>query len=129
MITALEHFVEIHLSHAARCAICVVIMLNINHAERDPDFPDLPTLTELGYPNADVPIWNSMHAPAGTPVEIIAKLNARIVEIAKTDEMRARLRSINAAVVAQSPTQVAAYMAENMQRNAELIKAANIKLE
>jgi tripartite-type tricarboxylate transporter receptor subunit TctC len=34
-----------------------LILLNINYTERHPDFPDVPTLTELGYPSADVPIW------------------------------------------------------------------------
>ncbi len=106
-----------------------LIMLNINHAERHPEFPDLPTLTELGHPNADVPIWNSIHAPAGTPPEIIAKLNAKIVEIAKTDEMKARMRSIHAATPLQTPAEVAAYQVADMQRNADLIKSANIKLE
>lgn len=106
-----------------------LIMLNVNHSDRHPDFPELPTLTELGHPNADVPIWNSIWAPAGTPAEIVAKLNATILEIAKSDDMKARMRSINAAIPLQAPTEIAKYLLEDTQRNSELIKSADIKLE
>ena len=106
-----------------------LILLNISHTERHPDFPEVPTLTELGLPGADVPIWFSIWAPAGTPKDIIGKLNARIVEIARGDEMKARLRTINVVAPLQTPDEVAAYLAEDIKRNAEVIKAANIKLE
>jgi tripartite-type tricarboxylate transporter receptor subunit TctC len=72
-----------------------LLLLNINNATRHADFPDVPTLTECGYANSDVPIWYSLFAPAGTPKAIVAKLNAKIVEIANSEEMRDRMRSIN----------------------------------
>ena len=78
-----------------------LILLDINHSQRHPDFPDVPTLTELGHPNSDVPIWFSVWAPAGTPREIVDKLNARMVEIAKSDDMKARMASINVVVPIQ----------------------------
>ena len=68
-----------------------LILLAINGPVRHPDFPDVPTLTELGVTGADVPIWFSIFAPAGTPKDIIAKLNAKMLEIAKTDDMKAKL--------------------------------------
>jgi tripartite-type tricarboxylate transporter receptor subunit TctC len=104
-------------------------LLNINHSSRHPEFPDIPTLTELGMPNSDVPIWYAIMAPAGTPQEIIAKLNAKCVEIAKTEDMQARMRSISAALPIQTPAEIAAYRDQDSTRNAEVIKAANIKLE
>jgi tripartite-type tricarboxylate transporter receptor subunit TctC len=106
-----------------------LILLNISHGERHPDFPDVPTLTELGYPNSDVPIWYSVWAPAGTPREIVDKLNAKMVEIAKGDEMKARMRSLNVVVPPQSPEEMARLLLEDTARNAEVIKAANVKLE
>jgi tripartite-type tricarboxylate transporter receptor subunit TctC len=106
-----------------------LILLNINHSQRHPDFPDVPTLTEAGYPNADVPIWFAIFAPAGTPKAIIAKLNAKIVEIAKSDDMKARMRAINVAVPIQSPEEMTKHLEADIARNAEVIKAANIKLE
>lgn len=106
-----------------------LILLNINHSARNPDFPDVPTLTELGMPDADVPIWYSVWAPAGTPKEIIATLNAKIVELAKGDDMKARLRAINTQAPIQTPDEMRAYLELDTKRNADLIKLANIKLE
>ena len=89
----------------------------------------MPTLTELGITGADVPIWFSIFAPAGTPKDIIAKLNAKMVEIAKTDDMKAKMRAVNAVVPLQTPEEMAKHLAEDIKANAELIKAANIKIE
>jgi tripartite-type tricarboxylate transporter receptor subunit TctC len=106
-----------------------LILLNVNHSERNPDFPDVPTLTELGISGADVPIWYSLWGPAGTPKDIVQRLNTRIVEIANTDDMKARMRSIGTAMLIQTPEQVAMHLIDDTRSNAELIKAANIKLE
>jgi tripartite-type tricarboxylate transporter receptor subunit TctC len=106
-----------------------LILLNVNHSERNPDFPDVRTLTELGISGADVPIWYSMWGPAGTPKDIVQKINARVAEIAGSDDMKARMRSIGAAIVVQTPEQVAQHLLDDTKSNAELIKAANIKLE
>lgn len=104
-------------------------LLNINHATRNPDFPDVPTLTELGYPDSDVPVWYSIQAPTGTPKEIIAALNAKVVELAKTDDMKARIRAINCETPIQTPEQMRAFFEVDSKRNGDLIKAAKIKLE
>jgi tripartite-type tricarboxylate transporter receptor subunit TctC len=106
-----------------------LILLNINGTERHPDFPDVPTLTELGIAGADVPIWFSIYAPAGTPKEIVAKLNAKMIEIAKTDDMKAKMRAVNAFVPLQSPEDMAKHLVEDIKANADLIKAANIKID
>ena len=104
-------------------------LLDINHSTRHPDFPDIPTLTEAGYPNSDVPIWYSIFAPAGTPKEIVATLNAKVIEIAKTEDMVARMRGINVEVPIQTPEQMATHLVQDLGRNNEVIQAANIKLE
>ena len=104
-------------------------LLNINYPTRHPDFPDVPTLTEVGVPNADVPIWYSINAPAGTPPEIIKVFNAKIVEIAKTDDMKAKMQAINVVVPIETPEETAAYLANDIKVNAEVIKATNMKLE
>ena len=106
-----------------------LVLLNINFPTRHPDFPDVPTLTEAGIGNSDVPVWYSLFAPAGTPAPIIQKLHAKVDEIAKSDDMIARMRSINVVVPPQTPEDIAKYLVEDTTRNAELIKTANIKLE
>ncbi len=107
-----------------------LILLNINHSERSTEYPDVPTLTELGYPDADVPISFSLWAPAGTPQEIREKINARMIEIAKSDDMKQRLASAGYAPVAQTMAElVQKILVEDTKIHATLIKAANIKLE
>ena len=65
-----------------------LILLDISYPERHPDFPGVPTLWEVGYGDAYVPSWYSIWAPAGTPKEIVGRLNAKMVEIAKDPEIR-----------------------------------------
>ena len=66
-------------------------LICVNHTARMADFPDVPTLTELGLPGSDMPLWFCLWAPAGTPKEIIGKLNAKINEISATDDMKANV--------------------------------------
>ena len=106
-----------------------LILLDISHPERHPDFPGVPTLFELGYGDAYVPSWYSVWAPAATPKEIVAKLNAKMVEIANTAEMKARLLSINVAFTPQSPEEMARHFTEDTKRMAEVIRVTNFKLE
>jgi len=106
-----------------------LILLNINHTNRHPDFPDVPTLTELGVKDADVPIWYSIWGPPGLPADIVTKLNQKIIEIAKTDDMKKRMQDVNAEVPLQTPAEMRTYLETDTARNAEIIKAANIKLE
>ena len=106
-----------------------LILLNINYGQRHPEFPDVPTLTEAGYPNSDVPIWYSICAPAGTNKDIVQKLNAKIVELANGEEMKAKMLGISVAVPTQTPEEISRFLVEDTGRNAEVIKAADVKLE
>ncbi len=104
-------------------------LLNINSAERHWDFPDVPTLTELGYPNSDVPIWYSVQGPPGMPEEIAEKLNAKMLEISKTEDIKTKLRAISAALPPQTTKEMRAFFEADTKANVELIKTANITLQ
>jgi len=106
-----------------------LILLDISYPERHPDFPNVPTLWEVGYGDAYVPSWYSIWAPAGTPADIIERLNAKMAEIARTPEMKARLLAINVACPVQTPEEMRRHLAEDTRRNAELIKLTNLKIE
>ena len=71
----------------------------------------------------------SIQAPAGTPKDIVEKLNAKIVEQAQTDEMKAKMAAINVVVPTQTTEEMRAYLAEDIKRYADVIKSANIKLD
>ena len=103
--------------------------LNINHPTRSPDFPDVPTLTELGHPNADVPIWFTIWAYAGVPTEIIEKLNAKVREISATDDMKVKLQAAGSAPVIQTIDEIVKFRETDSKAMAELIKVAKIKID
>ena len=104
-------------------------LLNVNYPSRSPDWPDVPTLTELGVKDADEPVWYAIYAPAGMPQAIIDKLNDKCVEIAMTDDMKKRMRDISVEMPIQTPKEIAEFLKKDLALNAELVKAANIKLE
>ena len=106
-----------------------LILLNINYPTRHPDFPDVLTLTELGYPDSDVPIWYLFQAPTGTLKPIIDKLHAKIIEIAATDDMKKRMQAINVGVPIQTPEEMTAHLLADIKATSDLIKEANVKLE
>jgi len=104
-------------------------LLAVNNPTRHPDFPDVPTLTEAGLPNIDVPIWYAVWAPASTPKEIIAAFNAKAREIAAVPDMVARMRGINVVVPAETPEEMAAYFARDFAANGKLIADKKITLD
>ena len=106
-----------------------LILLNINGPERHPEFPDVPSTTELGIPDAEVPVWFSLWAPAGTPKDIREKINARMAEIADTADMKARLLAVNVVAPKQSPDDMRKYLLLDIERNREVITKNNIKVE
>jgi tripartite-type tricarboxylate transporter receptor subunit TctC len=104
-------------------------LLNINAPKRSAEWPGIPTLTEAGFPDSDVPSWYSIQAPAGTPADIIQKFNAKVTEIAKTAEMQAAMTKLSVDLPIQTPAEMAEFLKADIKRNTEVIKAANIKLE
>jgi tripartite-type tricarboxylate transporter receptor subunit TctC len=106
-----------------------LVLLDINFPTRHPDFPNVPTLTEAGYPDSDVPIWYSIQAPTGTPQAILEKLNAKINQIAATTDMAKRLREINVQAPQQTLAEMMAFRETDWANNGRLIKEAGIKLD
>jgi tripartite-type tricarboxylate transporter receptor subunit TctC len=106
-----------------------LFLLNINAPKRSPEWPGVPTLTELGYPDSDVPGWFSICAPVGTPAEIVRTLNAKVVEIARTDAMTKIMRGISVEVPLQTPAEIRTFLADDIKRNADVIRIAKVVLE
>lgn len=104
-------------------------LLNLSAPARHPDFPDVPTDAELKIDHLAVLSWYAIWAPAGTPSAIIAKLNGKMQEIARTEDMRARMLAINVALPIQTPDEMGAFLAKDFAGNAAIIKAVKIKLD
>ena len=66
--------------------------LALSSARRLPDFPDVPTFAESGYPELVATVWFSLSGPAGLPPPIVSKLNAEVRDILKLPDVRQRLQ-------------------------------------
>ena len=106
-----------------------LVLLAINGPVRNPDFPDVPTLAETGIVGADVPIWFGLYGPAGLSKEIVAKLNAKMVELAKNDDFKKKLWAANAIVPVQTPEEMRESIETEIKANLELIRAAKVSIE
>ena len=106
-----------------------LVLLAINGPKRNPDFPDVPTLTEVGIKDGDVPIWMSVHGPAGMAKEIADTLNAKMRELAANAEFQKKLWSVNAILPQLKPAEVVEALAKDGATNLGIIKAANVKIE
>jgi tripartite-type tricarboxylate transporter receptor subunit TctC len=94
-----------------------------------PQFPGVPTVSTSGLPGFQFNSWFTVMAPAGTPKEIVARLNAEIRKALDDPEVREKLRDQGLTVRGTSPEELATAMREQLARYARLFKEAGIKGE
>ena len=103
--------------------------LAIAMPKRHPDFPDLPTFAEQGLPDYAINSWYSLHAPAGTPREIIQRLHAEVVSALRSPDVMERLRTLNADPGGMPPDEFGAFVRAELERYGQVIRKAGIKLD
>jgi tripartite-type tricarboxylate transporter receptor subunit TctC len=84
--------------------------LAIGSRVRSTLMPDLPTMAEAGFPGFEISSWYPLFAPAGTPPEVIARLNAVVVKALNDPASRARLASMNAEAIPSTPAEARAFV-------------------
>ena len=97
--------------------------------QRNRALPGVPTVAEAGVPGYYALAWYGLFAPAGTPNEIITKLNGEVVRILHVPEVQERLRGIGADPVGNSPREFSEFQRAEMERWAKVIRAANIHVD
>ncbi len=103
--------------------------LAVTGLTRLPSLPQIPTLDESGVKGFDASGWYGILAPAGTPREIVAKLNAEIRRIMQTPDLRARLDNEGAIPAAGSPEEFAAFIVTEIARWGAVLKRAGIEAQ
>ncbi len=106
-----------------------LIPLAITGTARQALLPNVPTLGEVGLPDAEVESWFGFVAPAGTPVSVTEKLSAALKEVMEEPDVRGRLEKLGAQPVGSSGSEMARFVAADSARWGRLIKNAGVQPE
>ena len=105
-------------------------VLAVGTAKRHPDFPNVPTTAESGYAGFEqCAPWVGMLVPAGTPGAIVNRLSEEQRKALAKPETVSRLNGLGANIVGDTPEQFAAFLKQDYERWARVIKAAGVKPE
>ena len=102
--------------------------LAVASSKRSPLASDIPTLAELGYP-IDIDTWYGLVAPAGTPKEVIAKLNAETMRILNLPELKERTRSQGIELAGSTPEQFSAFLRADIAKWTQVIREFGITVD
>lgn len=91
--------------------------------------PDVPSFAELGYPGMDIALWYGVAAPGGTPAPIVQRLNAELIKILSTPDIRKSLTEQGADVQGGTPEEFVEFMRHESARWGTVVKRAGIKPE
>ena len=96
---------------------------------RSPALPDLPTVSEAGVPGFQSGSWQGLLTTAGTPKDVVAKLNTVVVQVLNSPELKERMAAQGADVVGDSSEQFGAFLRDEKVRWAKIVKDAGVKVE
>jgi tripartite-type tricarboxylate transporter receptor subunit TctC len=102
--------------------------LAVTSAQRSKALPDVPAVAE-SVPGYEMVLWIGMFAPAGTPRDIAAKLNAEVVRIVKLPDIREKLHAMDVDPLGNTSEQVTAWIKREIAKYGPVVKAAGIKAE
>ena len=104
-------------------------LLAVSSAKRMSAIPDVPTIAESGVPDFESGSWQGVVVPAGTPREVVARLNSEILRIVNAPEMRDRLGKQGADVRTNTPEEFGTFIRSEAAKWAKVVKDANIKVD
>jgi tripartite-type tricarboxylate transporter receptor subunit TctC len=103
--------------------------LAVTSPKRLANFPDVPTIAELGYPGFEAATWSGLVAPAGTPPEIVARLNAEANKALGNKELKQKLYEDGSTPLGGTPAQFAEFIKVEHAKWGAAVKEAGIKLD
>ena len=103
--------------------------LAVTTAKRSSTLPNVPTLQEAGVPGIAIGTWFGLLAPAATPKDVVAKLNAEVVKIINTPEFKKQMFDIGAEPIGNKPDEMAKQIKEETEKFAALVKAGKVTLD
>jgi tripartite-type tricarboxylate transporter receptor subunit TctC len=103
--------------------------LAVTAPKRHPQLPDVPSVSEAGFPDLVVTSWQAAAAPAKTPRDIVAKLNQATVNALRSPDVTQRMQQIGFDVVAGTPEEFGKFMQQEVDRWTRVVQRGNIKAE
>ena len=103
--------------------------LGVSTAKRSSALPDVPTIAESGLPAFDYNLWVGLWAPAGTPQDIVDKINADVAKVLAMPDVRERLAALGAEPMVMTSADFRKFMREEIDDAAKVVKAAGIKAQ
>lgn len=103
--------------------------LAVTTKERSPSAPDVPTMMESGFPDFDVSSWFGLTAPAGTPPEILEKLNAAVVKAQDSAALKHTYQQIGAEGSKMTQAEFAKFVNDEVQKWAPVVKASGASVD
>jgi tripartite-type tricarboxylate transporter receptor subunit TctC len=104
-------------------------VLGVSKRTRMPLIGNVPTLAEQGLADFESGTWQGILAPRGTPEAIVQRLNAELIRVIRSPDIRARLAGQGAEVVTMTPTEQDTFFNKERARWAQVVTAANVKLD
>ena len=101
--------------------------LALSSAQRLPDYPDIPTFVEQGYPNIIGTVWFSLSGPAGMPQEIVDRLNAEVRRALELSDVRERLKHEGIVPNRLDAKEFTAFVADELHRWGPTVRASGAK--
>ena len=103
--------------------------LAVTSAARSPAAPDIPTVAESGLPGYEAIAWNGLVAPAGTPREVVARLNAEVKKVLELPEIRERFAAQGFAAAWSSPEKYAAFLDAEVEKWGKVVKVSGATVD
>ena len=103
--------------------------LAVTTSKRIPQLPDVPTMQEAGVPGYNASVWLGLLAPAGTPKEVVMKLNAEITKVLSAADTKKELYAAGVETDISSPEALNALMVQELDRWGKVIKDAGITMQ
>lgn len=103
--------------------------LAVTSRRRSEKLPDLPTMSEAALPGYEMVTWHSLLAPAGTPPDVIERINREVNTILKMPDVRQRLDVLGVEVAGSTPAEFGQFLKSEIDKYARLIKSAGTRIE
>ena len=101
----------------------------VTSGQRFPATPELPTAIEAGYPGFEIVIWNAAMAPAGTPQDVLDRLNAAILEALRMPDVKKSFDNLGMELTPGSAAQLGSYIKSELAKFARVVKESGARIE